>query len=147
MPACWLNQWVESWQCTNSQHRKKLYLSLLMLENLKLKKVNKSFIPEQESRQVFRVFSDSYMCMNIMNVLCMWISWSCFWTYMSLVEYTDTPLNECPGYDTKQSDGEFPVMLGLWGMQSTPSSPSISGVVALDRVLSMGKIEPTEYLC
>ena len=24
--------------------------------------------------------------------------------------------NECPGYDTKQSDGELPVMLGLWGM-------------------------------
>ena len=27
------------------------------------------------------------------------------------LEYTDTP-NECPGYDTKQSDGEVPVMLG-----------------------------------
>ena len=33
------------------------------------------------------------------------------------------PPNECPGYDTKQSDGEVPVMLGLWGMQSTPSLP------------------------
>ena len=31
------------------------------------------------------------------------------------------PLNECPWYDTKQSDGEVPVMLGLWGMQSIPS--------------------------
>ena len=35
------------------------------------------------------------------------------------VEYTDCtsaegyPPNECPGYDTKQSDGEVPVMLGL----------------------------------
>ena len=28
------------------QHSKKLYLSLLMSENLKLKKVNKSFVPE-----------------------------------------------------------------------------------------------------
>ena len=28
-----------------------------------------------------------------------------------VVEYTDCkPLNECPGYDTKQSDGETPVM-------------------------------------
>ena len=34
------------------------------------------------------------------------------------VEYTgcfsaggNTPFNECPGYDTKQSDGEVPVML------------------------------------
>ena len=31
--------------------------------------------------------------------------------------------NECPGYDTKQSDGEIPVMLELWGMRSTPSLP------------------------
>ena len=29
--------------------------------------------------------------------------------------------NECPAYDTKQSDGEVPVMLRLWGIQSTPS--------------------------
>ena len=44
------------------------------------------------------------------------------------VEYSDrfsaedknpTP-NECPGYDTKQSDGEVPAMLELWGMRSTP---------------------------
>ena len=28
-------------------------------------------------------------------------------------------------YDTKQSDGEVPVMLELWGMQSTPSLPSL----------------------
>ena len=27
-----------------------------------------------------------------------------------VVEYTDPPHNECPGYDTKQSDGEVPVM-------------------------------------
>ena len=38
-------------------------------------------------------------------------------------------------YDTKQSDGEVPVMLDLWGMQSTPSLPSLTdllwpGVVA-----------------
>ena len=53
-------------------------LSLLMSKNLKLKKVNKSFVPEPVS-----CFSDSYMRMNIMNVLCMWISWSYFWwTYL-----------------------------------------------------------------
>ncbi len=34
----------------------------------------------------------------------------------------DTP-HECPGYDTKQSDGEVPVMLGLWGIRITPSLP------------------------
>ena len=59
---------------------KKLCLSLLMSKNLKLKKVIKSFVPEpKESRQVF---PDSYMRMNIMNVLCMWIFWPYFWTYI-----------------------------------------------------------------
>ena len=30
-----------------------------------------------------------------------------------------------PGYDTKQSNGQALVMLEIWGMQSTPSLPSI----------------------
>ena len=66
------------------------------------------------------------------------------------VEYTNcfsvegkTPPNECPGYDTKQSDGEVPAVLELWGIWSTPSLPSLPsplwpGVVAPDRALSMG---------
>ena len=29
------------------------------------------------------------------------------------------PTNECPTYDTKQSNGEIPIMTGLWGMRST----------------------------
>ena len=54
-----------------------------------------------------------------------------------------TPPNECPVYDTKPSDGEIPVMVGLWGMQSTPSFPLLPGplwprMVAPDRALSMG---------
>ena len=69
------------------------------------------------------------------------------------VEYTDCTSaegrhlsNECPGYETKQSDGEVPVMLELWGMRSTPSLPSLpgplwSGMVAPDRALSMDQIE------
>ena len=49
----------------------------------------------------------------------------------------------CPGYDTKQSDGEVPAMLELWGMRSTPSLPLLPGplwpgVVAPDRALSIG---------
>ena len=48
-----------------------------------------------------------------------------------------TPPNKCPGYDTKQSDGEVPVILELWRMQCTTSLPSFPGllwprVVALD---------------
>ena len=57
----------------------------------------------------------------------------------------DSP-NVCPGYDTKQSDAEASIMLEFWGMQSTPSLPSLPGplwpgVVAPDKVLSMGQIE------
>ena len=57
-------------------------------------------------------------------------------------EELDLP-NECPGYDTKQSDGEVPMMLGLWGMKSTPSLTLLpglicSGGVAPDRAVSMG---------
>ena len=60
------------------------------------------------------------------------------------VEYTDCtcaeglapPPNECPRYDIKQSDGEVPVMMGLWEMQSTPSFRP--GMVTPDRALSMG---------
>ena len=53
------------------------------------------------------------------------------------------PPNECPGYDTKQSDGVVPVVLELWGMQSTPSLPLLPGplwlrMVAPDWALSMG---------
>ena len=48
------------------------------------------------------------------------------------------PTKECPGYDTKQSDGEVPAVLELWGMRSTPSLPSLPGplwpgVVAPDK--------------
>ena len=66
------------------------------------------------------------------------------------VEYIDCfpaegedPLPECPGYDTKQSNGEVPLMLGLWGMRRTPSLPLLLGplwprMVTPDRALSMG---------
>ena len=64
-------------------------------------------------------------------------------TLTASLQMGKTAPNECPGYDTKQSDGEVPVMQELWGMRSTPSLPSLpgqlcSGVVALARVLSKG---------
>ena len=45
------------------------------------------------------------------------------------------PHNECPAYDTKQSDGEVPVMLELWGMRSTRllPGPVWPGMVARDK--------------
>ena len=56
------------------------------------------------------------------------------------------PPKECPRYDTKQSDGEDPVMLEHWRMRRTPSltslpGPLCPGVVAPDRVLFMGQID------
>ena len=53
------------------------------------------------------------------------------------------PTDEYPGNDTKQSDGEVPAVLELWGMRSTPLLPSTPGplwpgVAAPDRTLSMG---------
>ena len=69
------------------------------------------------------------------------------------LEYTE--LHLCGGVrfpqrvssnDSKQSDGEVAVMLELWGMRSTPllpllPGPPLTGVVAPDRVLSIGRIE------
>ena len=57
-----------------------------------------------------------------------------------------TPRNECPGYETKQSGDEVPVMLEFWRMQSIPSllslqGPLLPGVVAFDMALSVGQIE------
>ena len=50
------------------------------------------------------------------------------------------------GYDTKQAEAVASVMLKLWGMQSTPSLPSLlgplwPGVVAPERVLFKGDLE------
>ena len=62
----------------------------------------------------------------------------------------DSP-NEYPGYDMKQSDGEVPIMLELWGMWSTSSVLLLPGllwsrVVAPDRVLSMGTYAKLKWL-
>ena len=63
-----------------------------------------------------------------------------------MIAWRNAEINECPGYDTKQSDREAPVMLELWGMWSTPLLPSpprslLPGFVAPDRFLFMGQIE------
>ena len=64
------------------------------------------------------------------------------------VEYTDFfaaegeySSNECPAYDTKQSESEVLVMLELWGMLRIFLMPSLQGTLWIYRVLSMGQIE------
>ena len=70
------------------------------------------------------------------------VSWGCRIIDCFSVERQDPSTNKCPRYDTKQSDGEVPVMLQVWVMRSASSLPSLSGplyptVIAPDRVLSM----------
>ena len=69
--------------------------------------------------------------------------WGCRIHWLHLCRGVKPSPNKCPGYVTKQSDGEVPVMLEHWGMRSTPSLLLLpgqlwSGVVAPDRALSMG---------
>ena len=75
------------------------------------------------------------------------VGWGCRIYRLLLCRRVRTlPTNECPVYDTKQSDNEVPVMRELWGMQSIPSllslpGPLWPGVVVPDRVRSIGQIE------
>ena len=71
------------------------------------------------------------------------ISISPFTDCFSVEGYDITSHNECPVYNTKQSDSEDSAILQFWGMRSTSSLPLLlgpicPGVVAADRVLSMG---------
>ena len=70
------------------------------------------------------------------------VSWGCRIHWLHLCRAV-RPLNECPRYDTKQSDGEVSVMLEPWGMRSTPLFPSLPGPLwprmwAPERDQSMG---------
>ena len=49
------------------------------------------------------------------------VSWGC------RIQVRPSPSNECPEYDTKQSDDDIPVMLELWKMWSTPLLSSLPG--------------------
>ena len=66
------------------------------------------------------------------------VGWGCRIHQLLLCRGVRPSPNECPGYDTKQSDGEVPAMLELWEMQSTPLLPLLPGplcpgVVAPDK--------------
>ena len=57
------------------------------------------------------------------------VGWRCRLHRLLLRRGVRHPYNECPRYDTKQSDGEVPVMLRLWEMRSTASLPSLPGLL------------------
>ena len=86
------------------------------------------------------------VCIYARARVCMYLS--LFAHSAEAVEYTncasarDKNPNECPGYETKRSDGEVAVMLKIWGMWKTLSLPMFPDpleprVVVPDRVLSM----------
>ena len=54
------------------------------------------------------------------------VGWGCRIHHQYLFRGVRPPPNECPGYDTKQSDSEAPV-LELWRMWITPSLPLLPG--------------------
>ena len=65
-------------------------------------------------------------------------------------ERWDSLPHKCPGYSTKLSDGETPI-LELWGMWTTPSLPLLpgplwSGVAVPARVLSLDQIKLFNHL-
>ena len=69
------------------------------------------------------------------------VGWGC--TIHRLQRGKNPPNKKSPGYDTKQSDREVPVILGLWGMRSTFSLPLLPDplwprVVAPDGAISIG---------
>ena len=78
--------------------------------------------------------------------VCYSVSWGCRIHRLPHCRGGRLPVNECPVYETKQSDGAVPMMLELWGMRSIPSLPSLPStlwprVAAPDRALSIGQIE------
>ena len=80
------------------------------------------------------------------------VGWGSWMHRLYLCRGVRPPPNECPEYDTKQFNGEIPVMPELWRIRSTPLLPLLPGplwpgVVAPDRAQSMDWIELTAYLC
>ena len=74
------------------------------------------------------------------------VDWSCRIYWLHIFGRVRPHLQRMSWYDTKQSDHEVPVMLELWGMQSTPSLLSLPGslcpgMVAPNWILSMAQIE------
>ena len=73
------------------------------------------------------------------------VGWDCRIHRMHLCQGVRLP-QRVSWYDTKQLDGEAPVMLEFWGRWGIPSLPSLPGphwprVVAPSRVLSRSQIE------
>ena len=97
---------------------------------------------------LFLFFFTLYLLRYCTNMYSSPVGWGCRIHQLHHCRWVrPPPTPECPGYDNKQSNGDAPAMLELREMQKTPSLPSLPGplwlgVVAPDRALSMGQIEP-----
>ena len=95
--------------------------------------------------QRFTLIWNGSACWGLIYRLTTQLAGTVKYTHCISTKGNTPPPKKCPGYDTKQSDGQVPIILELWGMQSTLFSllpgPLWSGVVSPDRVLSIGQIE------
>ena len=125
--------------CTQLNSFKYCYLTQIILFN-----INPSFAwPVGWGCRIHRLLLCRGVRQPTMSVLDGPVGWGCRIHWL-LLDRGIRPLNECPVYDTKQSDSKVLVMLELWGIRSTPSLPSPPGPfwpgeVGPNRVLSMGQ--------
>ena len=121
---------------------------------------------EREILKVSGVLSGEVWKANVLFIPLLWkykysssflffnpVGWSCTIHLLHLCRRIRSPLpSKCPGYDTKQSDGEAPVVLELWEIWSTCSLSSLPGplwpgVVVPHRVPFMDQIKLFDKLC
>ena len=76
-----------------------------------LKKISFGTLPSQP------IFQND-LIVRLPSLLWSPVGWGCRVQQLHLCRGVRHPTNECPGYGTKQSDSEVPVMLELWGMRS-----------------------------
>ena len=85
-----------------------------------------SFFKEINCDEPFHVPEDTQHHLIYWQLHSCPVSWGCRIHWLHLCRGVK-PHNENPRYVTKQSDGEVPIMLGLWGIRSTPSLPLLPG--------------------
>ena len=90
-------------------------------------------------------FHNYYPILFLQQVGCP-VSWGCRIHWRHHCWGQDPPPKCVLDMTLNKNDGEVPIMQEVWGMQSTSSLPLLpdplwAGVVAPDRVLSMGQIE------
>ena len=74
----------------------------------------------------YRWFIHNYIVSCVSNINNWPVIWGCWIHPLYLCEGLRSLANDCPEYDTRQSDGEASV-LELWGIWSTSSLPLLPG--------------------